>query len=436
MRINTYCWTNLSHQHFEYHSGELLTLCALTLSGQAANDPARNLRVFRAIMASSYWQSVRRGRTVTEGAIMRKSPVSNPDDVWTFLELVAGHPHASEPGAAGELIGRAHFDHDRMVGLAMRHGLLPSVANFLHVNGLRRSLPTRLRNPVLNALYHSRHRSALLTLAAVEINAALSAHKIPVVWTKGVVLQTWLYRNTGTRLFNDLDIMVLPEHRESVSEVLMSAGFKAGHRFDPSSATLVPVDRKTTTLYRLSPDHLVPFNRLTGDVAVPVVVIDVANSLTWHGSPWDVPVHLVQEPAVLVPVREGDCLPAMAPPHSLLFLCLHLFREGWFEGTIRLKDISLAQFADISLAWRQLSGPERQELGRLIHHHGLQEPLAWATAHTDSIFGDMMTEELDLSEYATADWLSSARGRGEDVLHWSGTMRERLRANGHLVLQV
>lgn len=357
-----------------------------------------------------------------------------PDDVWAFLEHVALHPQSPEPGVAGELVKGTQFDHGRMVENAMRHGLLPSVADFLHRHELRRSLPVRLRNPVLAALHHSRQRSRVLTQSAVYLDGALAQAEIPVVWTKGVVLQSWLYGSAGIRLFNDIDMMILPEHRADAREALIAAGYVAEHRFDPSSGALSPIDRATARLYQLSPDHLPHFHRLTGDAAVPVVAVDVANSLTWHGSSWEVPVQVVHRAARRVAVMEGTELPAMAPHHTLLFLALHLFREGWFERTIRTKDLSLAQFADVSLAWRRLDSSDRQELAMLISEYQLEEPIGWVTAHTDSIFGDSMTETLGLSEVATPSWISSARGRTGAILHWTGTMRERLRASGPLEL--
>lgn len=175
---------------------------------------------------------------------------------------------------------------------------------------------------------------------------------------------------------------------------------------------------------------------MTGDAAVPVVVVDVANSLTWHGSPWNVPVELTHHDARSVTVLDGHELPAMAPPHALLFVCLHLFREGWFERTIRTKDISLAQFADVALAWQSLDPLQRQELAAIVRDCGLEEPMAWVTAHTDSLFGDSMTEDLGLVEVATPTWLSSARSVGGVTLHWHGTMRERLRFSGSLDLSL
>lgn len=362
------------------------------------------------------------------------SVVSVPDDVWAFLEHVAVHPDAPDPGEAGELVTGSQFDHGRMVEQAMRHGLLPAVADFLHRHGLRRSLPVRLRNPVLAQLHLSRHRSAVLTRAALEVSAALAGAGIPVVWTKGVILQSWLYGGAGTRTFNDIDMMIRPGHREPVRDALVAAGYVAEHRFDSASGSLLPIGRAAARVYQFSPDHLPHFHRLTGDAAVPVVVVDVANSLTWHGSPWEVPVKLTHDGARPAAVLDGRELPAMAPPHAFLFICLHLFREGWFERTIKTKDLSLAQFADVALAWRSLGPLERRELAAIVHEYGLEEPVAWVTAHTDSLFGDSMTGQLGLAEAATPAWLSSARSSGGMTLHWPGTMRARLRSSGSLEL--
>lgn len=358
-----------------------------------------------------------------------------PEDVWSFLEQVAVRSLEQDPEPGAALIRAPGFDYGRMVDQAMRHSLLPAVAAFVHRHGLRRALPVRLRIPVMAQLQLARHRARLLTRAALDLDGALKAAAVPMVWTKGVVLQSSLYDDDGTRTFNDLDMMVLPIDRDTARNAIVGEGFVSDHTFDPVTGHLRPISRVASRMYQLSPDHLPHFHRLTDDLAVPVVVVDVANSLTWHGSPWEVPVESVHGSAVRTEVHGMGSLSAMSPAHALLFVCLHLFREGWFERTILTKDLSLAQFADIAVAWHRLDGPGRRELADLVVTHGLQEPVSWATAHTDSLWNLSITADLGLHEAATPEWLTSARSGTGARLRWHGSMRDRLRSTTDLVLE-
>lgn len=350
------------------------------------------------------------------------------DEVWSFLELVALHQGlAEEPDQRASLVAGSGFDHGLLVQLAMRHGLLAAVADFLLRHGYRRSLPVRLRGPVISFLHLSRHRAEVLSSEAVRVNAELATAGIPVAWTKGVVLQRSLYDGTGVRTYNDLDLMVRPADRQRTQDTLVRLGYAPESAYNPATGTLEPIARSLARLYQLSPDHLPHHHRLTGNPGVPVIALDVANSLTWHQSEWDVPVDRVLAAVVSQGFPGSGTLPTMPPVHTFLFLCLHLFREAWFQRTIQAKDVSLAQFADIERQWRRSDHPTRRAVAAAVHEFHLELPIAWVCAHTDRLLGSGTCAELGLADRASPAWLASARGPGGRELHWHGSMRERLR---------
>lgn len=363
-------------------------------------------------------------------------PVDDPavgrcdDAVWGVLELVAtsqGLDDAPDDRAAP--LGAPDFDHGRLVEQAMRHGLLAALADYLHRHGLRRTLPARLRNPVASYLRLSRHRARLLTGAAEQVTRVLVGEGVPAAWTKGVVLQSTLYDGTGVRTFNDIDLMIRPVDRDRIRDVLVAVGYQPATRFDQSTGELRAIGRAAERMYQLSPDHLPHLHLPTDDLIVPAVSLDVANSLTWHGSRWQVPVDQVLERAAPVPVGPAT-LPALSDVDSFLFLCLHLFREGWIQRTIATKDVSLAQFADIHRQWRRVGAGRHDAIAGAVAGYGLAEPVGWVCGHTDALFGTDLVARLGLTAQVTTAWLASAQGSDGRSLSWSGDMRERLRDPG------
>ncbi|MFF5858534.1 nucleotidyltransferase family protein [Streptomyces sp. NPDC012751] len=358
-----------------------------------------------------------------------RSAIGWPDDaVWSFIELLATHQGLdTPPDERAELIRRPDFDHGRLVEQAMRHGLLAALADFLNRHGLRRDLPARLRAPVISALRHSEYRAHFLTTEAARVAAALAEAGLTLAFTKGVVLQNSLYDVPGIRNFNDIDLMIAPDDREPVRAALLEAGFAASTEFDPGTKDLRPLPRNDERMYQLSPDHWPHFHRLTGDLGVPDVALDVANSLTWHGSEWQVPMDAVMDGVVPAAVTDEVTLPTLSPVHTFLFLCLHVFREGWTVRTARRKDVSLAQFVDILRHWTQQPPAVRQAIATAVAEYGLGAPIAWVGAHTDELFGSDLVEELELTAQARPEWLASAGGGPGRRLVWSGDIRERLR---------
>ncbi|MER5431783.1 nucleotidyltransferase family protein [Streptomyces sp. NPDC002588] len=349
-------------------------------------------------------------------------------DVWQVLKLVARTQGLDqEPDDSAGLLRRKGFDHGRLVEQAMRQGLLAALADFVLRHDLRRALPARLRNPVATYLQVSKYRAARLTSEAARISAALTTAGLPAAWTKGVVLQSTLYDGTGTRTFNDIDLMIHPRERTTLPERLVDLGYTPDVTYHQPSGTLRPTSRASRRIYQLSPDHLPHFHRLGTDPVVPCIAVDVANSLTWHHSSWQVPMDDVLADLRAVDLGADTRLPALSSWHSFLFTCLHLFREGWTQRTAELKDVSLAQFADVLREWERASGPVRSRIARETAEHGLEQPLAWVCGHTDALFGTRITEELRLGGQATRRWLAAMLGSDGRIRQWSGDMEHRLR---------
>ncbi|MFJ2867673.1 nucleotidyltransferase family protein [Kitasatospora sp. NPDC087314] len=335
--------------------------------------------------------------------------LSGPDgDVRAVLLAVAEHQgldHA--PDDIGNLLRRQEFDHGRLIERALRHKLGAALADYVHRHGLRRSFPVQLRVPLLSFLQTARHRATVLTAEAARVSEVVAEAGIAAAWTKGVVAQERLYDGRGVRQFNDMDLMIRPEDRDRLSATLLDAGFTAEQVWDSVSGRLLPRSRTELRIYKLSPDHLPHFHRIGPDPVVPVFVLDVANSLTWHGADWQVPMDAVLAGRRSLTVG-GVSLPALSAAHSFLFVCLHLFREGWVDRFARLKGANLSQVAEVLREWRRLDADERASVVELVAAHRLARPVAWACGHTDRIFGTSLTEELGVRGDADAEWLGEA----------------------------
>jgi hypothetical protein len=212
-------------------------------------------------------------------------------------------------------------------------------------------------------------------------------------------------------------------------------GYRVG-RYDEATGRLVGLSRRDQVMYRLSPDHLPPFMRLTEHPLVPYVAFDFANSLTWAESPWAVPMDEALAECDMVRTvgdASGVSLRSLTLPYAFLFTTLHLFREAWFERTAAEKT-TLGFFCDIVRFWRRYRPELCSILPDMVERFGLADPVSWVCAHTDEIFGTSITVDLGLQQHATDTWLHSARGTDGRPLSWKGTMRARLQRKDGLDL--
>jgi Uncharacterised nucleotidyltransferase len=158
-------------------------------------------------------------------------------------------------------------------------------------------------------------------------------------------------------------------------------------------------------------------------------VVDVAFSLTWFNSGWDIPTGHALADRGKVDIA-GGTLPVLDPAFDFLFLCLHLFREGWLVSEIGKKDVRLAQFADICRHWERCGRQRATAIRAAVDRYHLDAPIGWVTGHTDALFGTTASAGLGLTAYTSTAWLGSACQRAGTYLQWSGTMDQRLAAHG------
>jgi hypothetical protein len=369
--------------------------------------------------------------------ILRRTNMDRSALAWHALVLACKDPRSDDE--LQEFVGVLRdpgFHLGEMIEQAMRHRLSYRVSAIF--NRVRRDagLPPSLVALMREGLHYNQNRLRAFRQAAAELAAALEERGIAFAFTKGLALESTVYRGEGTRHMNDVDLMIAPESREAVRDVLLGAGYATGD-YNWDARRLEPLRRTTEVMYQMFPDHLPKFLKVLPDPVVPPIAFDVANSLTWHTSDWQVPVS-----AALARVERfeagGARLPRMSWDYSFLFLVLHFFREAWFVEHIGDgKDVTLAKVADLHLSWKH----HREEilaagLRERIAEHALQAPAAWVLAHVDRTLGSTMLAEVGLEEHAGPEWLASLHGGSAGRAVCAVSMEERLRSTNRRTLVV
>ncbi|MDQ1024739.1 hypothetical protein QF035_002321 [Streptomyces umbrinus] len=358
-------------------------------------------------------------------------------EAWRLLEAISVADPGSEKFDEASRMATCSIDPDILLALAARHRLVPALADFLRRANLMNVMPVGTQHLLQHTLEWNRHKIGVLLSEAQHIAQALSDRGLKVAFNKGIVCQAALYDSRGVRFFSDIDLMVLPGQRADVQHVLLDLGYEDAKTYDLSEERLVDLPREKRLTYRLYPDHLPHFFRIDVGSGIPYLKVDVAFSLTWFGSRWQLPMDEVMADLEHVPV-DPDAprkkLPTLGTAYGFLFLALHLFRECWFQRTIEEGVLRLSQFADIQKFWERSGRNRADEICSLMRKHGLSPAIAWICHHVDMLYGSGITEELGLDSYLDPAWLNSAGAAEGSYLSWQGDMRSRLMAASPLVL--
>ena len=356
----------------------------------------------------------------------RSLPDQSLGPEWTILELLArGIIDDSEVQMVRDLLTTDTMKWGELLEQALRHKMFPMLAHQIMSASLRFDVPTNIYMHLESALEWNRWQIEVFRRKTVRVAQALADRGIPFVVTKGMAFESTLYDSLGTRYMNDIDFMITPRDRDKVMTVMQELGFRPF--FDWAKDA-----RREEISSRLNPDHLPKLAREIDQPGIRLIDIDIANSLTWTKSPFDVPVEEALENPVEQPIpgMSGVNIPCFRPIYQFLFTVLHLFREAWLQKFVESgTDVGLMKFGDvIRLIDRNQNKLTDSELLRIMQTHGVTDAVAWVLRHMDETFHTHAVELLALEKHGNEKLLRSQMRSPGYVNAWSESMRGRLQS--------
>jgi len=299
------------------------------------------------------------------------------------------------------------------------------LAHHIMSENVRFEVPTSIYQHLESVLEWNRWQIEVFRREAVRVAKGLASQGIHFVVTKGIAFESTLYGALGTRYMNDIDFMIAPRDREVVLSAMQELGFRPFFEWAKDA-------RREEISSRLNRDHLPKLARDVDQPGVRLINVDIANSLTWTKSPFDVSVgealeHRVEQP---VPGMPGVSLPCFRPRYQFLFTALHLFREAWLQKFVDFgNDVGLMKFGDV-IRLIDCYGDELSdgELLRVMETHRVSDPVAWVLRRLDDTFHTHTLELLALENHGDEGLLASQLQSSGYVRASGQSMRERLQS--------
>ncbi|MCP5096082.1 MAG: nucleotidyltransferase family protein [Chloroflexi bacterium] len=349
---------------------------------------------------------------------------------WALMELLClGLKTHDEQQAFTELIKSDTLDWGVLLEQALRHKMLPLLAFHTLATEPEQTVPRRVQDHFRSALNLNRHKRTIVYQEVNKIIKFFGEQGVQVLGRKDIAFESTLYNGNGTRRFGDIDLLIAPQDRETVLAALPQLGYQIG-LFEWQTQKIVPVSRKTMMIFRMNPDHLPVHARLTGDPVMQWLEVDFANSLTWHGSDYNVPLDVAMANIHHQPIAgfPDIKIPCLAPAYQFIGTVLHLFREAWFERWLEWEqDVDLTKFSDVIRLWRTYEDIlSTESFVQTLEELGIVDPLVWVLEHLDRTFQTDIVATLGLEGRVSETWLFSGRASGRQLYQWRGSMRERL----------
>lgn len=368
--------------------------------------------------------------------MIRPLPDQSLGSEWTILELLArGIVDDSERQLVCDLLVCDTINWGELLEQALRHKMLPMLAHEIISAGLRYDIPTSIYLHLESTLEWNRWQIEVYRREAVRVAQALAGRGIPFVVTKGIAFESTLYGSLGTRFMNDIDFMIAPRDRDAVLSLMQQIDFRPFFEYAKDA-------RREEISSRLNQDHLPKLARTVDEPGIRTIQVDVANSLTWTKSPFDVPVEEALEDRVEQPVpgMPGVTLPCFRPIYQFLFTVLHLFREAWLQKFVDFgNDVGLMKFGDVIRLIDQ--NPKELTDGKLLEimeAHNVGHAVAWVLGNMDETFHTRTLKLLALEKHGDEELLANQMHSRSYVSGLGESMRERLqsKARGSLRSEV
>lgn len=356
---------------------------------------------------------------------------------WAILELICLDKVV--PDFEKEIIrviDKNIIDWGELLDQAIRHKLLPTLA--YHIIKLfytssspfpKPPIPNLIGWHLYTALNGNRLRINIDKREIIEIINEFNKNKIPICATKGITLVESVHYGDGRRnVSTDIDFLINPKHMIEASKIMASLGYTSGY-FDMSKNDIMPHSRQDQILYKMNPDHLLPFVRLTNDIMWKYTEVDFSNSFTWHDSTFSIPIEDAFEQLEFMNLEGYTTkIPKLSSQFEFIFVCLHLYREAWFKRNIELEqDVNLMKFFDvIQLFHQNQSEINNVQFKKLLKKYKIENQILWVLEHTDTVFGTSIVESLNLGIILEEEFLYSAFISGNVSRKWKGTMKDRL----------
>lgn len=292
----------------------------------------------------------------------------------------------------------ASIDWAAFFALCAKHKVLPLVAKNVQAHNIHRA---NSGEPVIPWawVYEGAYRAncsrgeAMVDLCR-EVLPALERREVQYALRKGLVSSEWLYGDIAARRMNDIDLLISREEMGAAADVLIDYGYSQG-RLDHSGRTIVPYDRETRIMWRLTVDNALPFARLTGIPNLPFVQIDVAHAL-FHPAKGD---SLDAAPLLARRVRTrvaGLDAFTLNEVDFFLDICTHFHKEASRDYYIAQdKHLLISKFLDVALASGAISSSSTwAAVAARASHLKVGSSVYFALHHASLLYPDLVGGEL------------------------------------------
>ncbi|HEX9983516.1 MAG TPA: nucleotidyltransferase family protein [Thermoanaerobaculia bacterium] len=252
----------------------------------------------------------------------------------------------------------------------------------------------KLDFPVFFAIYMIHQAQSMRTELQKQyvksISSALRDADIEHVFLKGAVLSSTIYPS-GSRAFNDIDLLVSKRSLRPVRDLLYGLGFRQG-KYDYKKNAVVEFQQDALTESIDTRGEMAPFVKIVNDKTLKTIDVDVNFSLDWRPAGTDEAVDHFLNERILTPVDEECSIYSLREEHLFIQLCSHFYKDAALLDLVRKRKVlDLYKFVDIyTFVQDCFGGIDQTKLFDDSVKYGFDSHVFFTLNHAGTVFPDMM----------------------------------------------
>ncbi len=226
------------------------------------------------------------------------------------------------------------------------------------------------------------------------ISDELNKKNIKYVFLKGAILNNTLFKY-GSRVSNDIDILIEKKSIPIITDVLNKLGFVQG-KYNYKTKTIHKFTKKEIKESILTRGETAPFVMKTNLPEIETIDIDINFSIDWKPTNNNI-VNDFLNHRILINKNDNIPIFSLNHYHNFIELCIHLYKDCTLIDIIRKRKVlDLYKFVDIYYYFKKYEAEINVDiLYKIIKKYKLEKYIYFSLKYVTEIFPDIKNLELE-----------------------------------------
>lgn len=226
------------------------------------------------------------------------------------------------------------------------------------------------------------------------ISNELNKKNIRYVFLKGAILNNTLF-NYGSRVSNDIDILIEKKSIPIVTDILNKLGFVQG-KYNYKTKTICKFTEKEIEESIRTRGETAPFVKKTNIPEIETIDIDINFSIDWKPTDDEI-VNDFLNNRILIVKNDNVSIFSLNHYHNFIELCIHLYKDcSLIDIVKKRKVLDLYKFVDIYYYLKKYETEiHMNTLYEIIKKYKLAKYIYFALKYITEIFPDIKRVELE-----------------------------------------